>query len=277
MNDWRSPLRTGLAMVAVGALAFTAGQLTSAPAAGKLSTRADDRARMAARAAQQADYTASIAPHSTGEGAASRRSEEALELAQLAEPLRWTNDPVALIASVIDGMSRDELALAVATVTGRDRSELEARRDLHRFATSLAGAALSGVVTDPLVADAQSIDFATRLRQSQDAEGASEVFPASARRMFGVFPLDEGARDQVIAKWYRVDEPELLMFRELPIREQNGQGFVRFDRREGWPEGEYRLEIYAFGDDRSSSDELELIASGDYRTEGRGPRSVLFQ
>jgi hypothetical protein len=89
--------------------------------------------------------------------------------------------------------------------------------------------------------------------------------------MFGAFPLEAGAPAHVIAKWYRVDQPELLMFEELPIRGRDGQAFVRFDRPEGWPQGDYRLEVYAPGE------AFELIAAGSYETRGqRGPLTVVF-
>jgi hypothetical protein len=62
------------------------------------------------------------------------------------------------------------------------------------------------------------------------------------------------------------------MFEELPVRERDGQGFIRLNRPDGWPQGSYRLEIY------SPDEDPELLASGEYETRGTGrPLAISFR
>lgn len=186
--------------------------------------------------------------------------------------LRFSDDPDALVASVVDGMARDELEIALATLTGRDRAELEAIRDLHRYAKSYARIAMSGILTDPPTSASNEIEFAVRIADTFEPGPPRTVFDSSSARLFGMFALDSALQGDVLAKWYRVDDPELLMFEEVPLLSRDGEAFVRLDRPEGWPEGDYRLEVYSPGDD------FELIAAGNYETRGhRRPRRVSFQ
>jgi len=56
------------------------------------------------------------------------------------------------------------------------------------------------------------------------------------------------------------------------VREQDGIGFVRLNRKNGWPESSYRLELYA------SEDDVDLLFAGEFRTEGTDrPPIVVFE
>lgn len=186
------------------------------------------------------------------------------------QALREESDPLAAIEAAIDDMSRDELTHALIALTGSDPEALDAQRNLHDYAKSLAGIALAGVATPPNEAPSPDIDFAARLADALSAPREPSAHPSSQARMFGVFELAPGTQTRVLAKWYRVSPPELLMFESVPIRSQEGKGFIRLDRATGWVEGEYRLEVY------TTEPSPELIASGDFSTQGeQGPRAVL--
>ena len=182
--------------------------------------------------------------------------------------VRFSDDPDGLVASVVDGMSRSELEIALVHVTGRDLAELEQIGNLHEFAKSYAQVAMAGILTEaPSTPESGAIEFATRMADLYEQGPPRTLFDAASPRIFGVFPLETAPDGELIAKWYRVDQPELLMLEEVPVISSHGEAFVRFDRPEGWPEGDYRLEVYAPGD------EFELIAAGSYETRG-DPRPV---
>jgi hypothetical protein len=269
----RTRVHLGLALAVGLEVGFAAGQLDAPPAA---PTSSLDAVASTPTAHGEESLRAMSTPASTaalpegirelvglGEG-----SEAAVRAA-----LRFSDDPDALVASVVDGMTRGELELALVTLTGCTRGELEAVRDLHRYAKSYASIAMSGILTDaPVDAGPNEIEFAARFADTFESGPPRTVFDSSNSRLFGVFELDSGLEGDLVAKWYRVDEPELLMFEQVPVLSRDGEAFVRFDRPEGWPEGDYRLEVYAPGE------EFELIAAGDYETRGTaGPRRVSFQ
>jgi hypothetical protein len=172
-------------------------------------------------------------------------------------------DAVVLANQMIDRLSRDEILESLSEMTGRDPEEIDAIDDLHEFARSLAKALLSNElpVAEP-ESPIQPIRFSRRLGLEAPTEPGATVLPASSHRIFGSFPLEPGDDLQVVAKWYQVDPPLFLMLEEVPVREQNGLGFVRIDRNDGWPAGLYRLELYA------SNESVEPIAAGEYRTQG---------
>jgi hypothetical protein len=173
-------------------------------------------------------------------------------------------------------MTRDEIVTLLAEVTGRDVEEVEVLRDPHAFAKSLAAAVFSGWANEPAVEAGLPIEFSTTpvdtLELVSRDTSVHHTFDSSTTRIFGTFPLEPGSDTTVIAKWYQVEPvEELLLLEEFPVLEQDGTGFIRLDRQDGWPAGHYRLEIY------ESGESVEPIAAGHYRTEGEGrPARVVF-
>ena len=186
------------------------------------------------------------------------------------EPEAARLDPLDIVTDSIDAMTTQEITEALSEVTGRDREAIQKIDDPPAFAKSLAAAILSGWMTEP-ESNAETIHFSTRLH-GESAEPAEPVFASSSTRIFGTFPLTPGEHTTVLAKWYQVGVPYFLMLQEVPVREQNGRGFIRLDRPDGWPEGSYRLELY------ESADSVDLVAAGEYRTEGHDlPPVVVYE
>jgi hypothetical protein len=88
--------------------------------------------------------------------------------------------------------------------------------------------------------------------------GESLDIEAGARRVYAVFPSEGYPLDEVVVKWYRTDNPEILLLGRYPIVRGDAQSFVWLERRHGWPAGAYGVEFY------TSDDRLEKFASGQY-------------
>ena len=180
-------------------------------------------------------------------------------------------DLLDFVTDSIDAMTDEEIANALTHFTGRDREAIEEIDDPRAFAKSLSAAILSGWMTEPQLGAEIPIQFTTRLR-GENAQPDEPVFASSSTRIFGTFPLDPGEEIVVLAKWYQVGAPDFLLLEELPVREQNGRGFIRLDPPGGWPEGSYRLELY------ESDESVDLVAAGEYQTEGHGqPLAAVFK
>lgn len=180
-------------------------------------------------------------------------------------------DLLDVVTDSIDDMTTEEIVAALTQVTGRDREAIEEIGDPHGFSKSLATAVLAGWMTESESDASTPIQFTTRLN-GEHAEPDGRTFASSVTRIFGTFPLEPGANRTLLAKWYQVETSDMLLLQELPIREQDGEGFIRLDRPEGWPEGTYRLELY------ESTETVDPFAIGEYQTQGHArPRIVTFQ
>jgi hypothetical protein len=180
-------------------------------------------------------------------------------------------DLLGVVTDSIDAMTSEEVVAALTQFTGRDREAIEELGDPHGFSKSLAQAVLSGWMTESDLDADTSIQFSTRLN-GEDAHPDEQVFASSATRIFGSFPLQSGEQRTLLAKWYQVETSEMLLLQELPVREQDGQGFIRLDRSEGWPAGSYRLELY------DPTETVTPFAMGEYQTQGHArPLTVTFR
>jgi hypothetical protein len=70
--------------------------------------------------------------------------------------------------------------------------------------------------------------------------------------------MDAYRENEVFVKWYRIDEPEILLFDQYAIRRDAEFSYVWLEQENGWAEGEYAVEFY------SADEALKKIASGRY-------------
>ena len=214
---------------------------------------------------------------------------DASPIAVLSERAAEVPPLVALAASedlvaAVDSLSDAELDLALSLVL-RDPAERDALREPRRLARALARIATAGpdeATSEPSAPWAAPVEFSARPADAEQRAETLPIFESSAHRIYGYFPLSPSsppvevagspeAVASVIAKWARIDQAELLELEALPVAVRDGYAHLRLDRREGWPQGAYRLEVY------SIEDRPRLLAIGDFTTRGeRVPRRVVF-
>ncbi len=171
----------------------------------------------------------------------------------------WKSDPAEIVGFVIDAMDDREIRSALTSLTSLTEEDLDEVRDLRAFTRRVSEIAMDGVVS---ARGPESAGTATiRFSQSADTQNVTEqaqVRFAGNDRIFAIFPTEDYRYDEVFVKWYRSDDPEILLFDRYPIQREADFNYVWLDRDNGWPEGEYRVELYTV------DDAMNRVASGDY-------------
>jgi len=141
-------------------------------------------------------------------------------------------------------------------------------RDLRSYARKLSAIAMDGVLAPatPASEDIPTVLFADHV----DAEGfPDEVWQnfgtGGEGRIYALFPSEGYTRDQVLVKWFREGDPELLLFARYPVDPGAPLSHVWMQRQAGWAEGPYVVEFY------DPSESLQKIASGRYVIDDSSP------
>ena len=180
----------------------------------------------------------------------------------------WRGDPTEVVGVAIDAMSDRELRSALTSLTNLTEDNLDEVRDLRGFAQRLAAVAMNGVVSRE-TPEAPNRLADVQFSRSVDVDNAAELpqeYFAGDERIYAVFPMEEYREDEVFVKWYRSDDPEILLFDRYQIQQESGKNYVWLENENGWPEGEYTVEFY------SSDETMEKVAAGRYFVvDQRGP------
>jgi hypothetical protein len=102
------------------------------------------------------------------------------------------------------------------------------------------------------------IRFGTSPRPSESTESPRTRFSAYDTRIFAVFDTSTYAHPSVLLKWCRIDQPELLILQKYEIEPHAGSSYVWYKKKEGWPAGQYRVEVYSLGES------FRMMSSGQY-------------
>lgn len=159
------------------------------------------------------------------------------------------------VQSSISQMSERELESVLASMIHLSREEIEEVGDLRAFANRLAEIAMEDTLmpTDT-TAEGGHVVFTT----SPERDEARGQFDAGESRIYAVFPTDYFDQEKVMVKWYRRDNPEILLLQRYPIVAGDQYGHVWLEPNRGWEQGQYKVDIYA-GDET-----MGLLASGNY-------------
>jgi hypothetical protein len=213
----------------------------------------------------------SIAVRATGDGSLSRSGESHGDMmSEFAERwagydrdnivdslTAWSGAPSEVVDVIIESMSERELRSAITSLTGLTDDDLAEVGDLRAFTRRAAEVAMDNVVSfkDSLPEALPPVEFS---HNPNDMEEFTTDRFVGDERIFAVFPSTPSAHDEVFVKWYRSGEPEILMFDRYPIQQETDRNFVWIDNSEGWPAGEYAVEIY------SADEAMSPLASGRY-------------
>jgi len=179
--------------------------------------------------------------------------------------LEWGGDPAQTLEVVIDSMSDRELRIALASLTNFSEEQLDRVRDLRSFARRVAEVAVDSLY-DPGAplggAPLAEVQFSRAIGAANAPELPQDRF-SNEGRIYAVFPMDAYREEEVFVKWFRTDDPEILLFDQYPIQRDADFSYVWLDRENGWAEGEYAVEFY------SADETLRQIAEGRYVVDGR--------
>lgn len=240
--------------VAVGGLATIATLPTMLPRANRVEREAgaDPGARGGSTAMLQA--IAAFASPST--------AEPRPPVEQLAQRLlRSPTDPGHAVSQMIDGMSDAERLTAITSFTNLRSEDLDDVRDVRSYARRLAAIAMDGVLLDrqPPAGTTPAVLFADQVDELGFPTDVGQSFGTGEQsRIYALFPSEDYANDQVLVKWFREGDPELLLFARYPIEPGAPLSHVWMQREAGWEEGPYVVEFY------DPSEPLERIAAGRY-------------
>ena len=150
-----------------------------------------------------------------------------------------------------------------------DSDDVPSQIPIKDFAVKLVKIAANGVLTteqsesitnDPLPLP---VYFDTSANPDYSVSDPRETFSPDETKIFASFDSsqlvdDNVLIDSVLVKWYRTDHPQILLMKSFPIRPLSNYNHIWLDQPQGWPRGDYQVEIYSFHNDS------DLIASGKY-------------
>jgi hypothetical protein len=162
------------------------------------------------------------------------------------------------------GLGGDPLVSLLYDFTRITPADIPRTLSIQEFAAHVAGIATEEIWTvterisspeDPTVTD---IRFGTSPSPSESTESPRTRFSTYDTRIFAVFDTSTYAYPSVLLKWYRIDQPELLIFQKYEIDPHAASNYVWYKKQEGWPNGQYRVEVYSLGED------FRMMSSGQY-------------
>ncbi len=185
------------------------------------------------------------------------------------------NRPIdEIISQKLEAMNIDdqEMLGLIQSFINIDSDDVPSQIPIKDFAVKLVKIAANGVLT-PVQSESITNDplplpiyFDTSTNPDYSVSDPTETFFPEETKIFASFDSsqltdDNVLVDSVLVKWYRTDQPQILLMKSFPIRPLSNYNHIWLDRPQGWPRGDYQVEIYSFQDDSN------LIASGKYNIE----------
>jgi hypothetical protein len=162
------------------------------------------------------------------------------------------------------GLERNALAPLLYDFTRITPEDIPLTLSIQEFAARVAEIATNDVWTatertslpeDLTVTD---IRFGTSPRPSESTESPRTRFSTYDTRIFAVFDTSAYAHPSVLLKWCRIDQPELFILQKYEIEPHAASNYVWYKKKEGWPNGQYRVEVYSLGES------FRMMSSGEY-------------
>jgi hypothetical protein len=161
-------------------------------------------------------------------------------------------------------LERDALASLLYDFTRITPEDIPPTLSIQEFAGHVAAIATKDIWTarergflpeDLTVTD---IRFGTSPRSSESTESPRTRFSTYDTRIFAVFDTSTYAHPSVLLKWCRIDQPELLILQKYEIEPHAASNYVWYKKKDGWPNGQYRVEVYSLGES------FRMMSSGEY-------------
>jgi hypothetical protein len=180
------------------------------------------------------------------------------------------DDREASIADAVDrqteepGLGEDALASLLYDFARITPEDIPPTLSIEEFAAQVAAIATKEIwtaketVSSPEDLTVTDIRFGTSPRPSEPTESPRTRFSTYDTRIFAVFDTSTYAHSSVLLKWCRIDQPELLILQKYEIEPHAASNYVWYKKKEGWPNGQYRVEVYSLGES------FRMMSSGQY-------------
>jgi hypothetical protein len=162
------------------------------------------------------------------------------------------------------GPREDDLESLLCDLAGITPEDIPPTLSIQDFAAQVAAIATKDIWTvregGPLAADSTVTDirFGTSPRPPEPSDSPRTRFSNYDTRIFAVFDTSDYAYPSVLLKWCRVDHPELIVLQRYEIEPYAAFNYVWYNNKDGWPNGQYRVEVYSLGES------FRMISSGQY-------------
>jgi len=162
------------------------------------------------------------------------------------------------------GLEGDALASLLYDYTRITPEDIPPALSIREFAAQVAAIATQDLwtagerVSFPEDLTVTDIRFGTSPRPSEFTESPRTRFSTYDTRIFAVFDTRAYAHPGVLLKWCRIDQPELLVLEKYEIEPHAASNYVWYKKKDGWPNGQYRVEVYSLGES------FRMMSSGEY-------------
>ena len=162
------------------------------------------------------------------------------------------------------GLGGDALASLLYDFTRITPEDIPPTLSIQEFAAHVAAIATKEIwparerASLPEDLTVTDIRFGTSPRPSESTESPRTRFSTYDTRIFAVFDTSIYAHPSVLLKWSRIDQPELLILQKYEIEPHAASNYVWYKKNEGWPDGQYRVEVYSLGEN------FRMMSSGEY-------------
>ena len=129
--------------------------------------------------------------------------------------------------------------------------------DQRQFISRLAEVAMEGIITEEKEAEPALGPVVFSRSPGMDSAVMSE-FRDSDKTIFAKFSTLSFAEPSVFAKWYRIEDGEVMLFKQMPINLQD-TNYIWVKNDNGFATGRYKVDIFKM------SQEMELLSSGEYQ------------
>lgn len=230
---------------------------------GRLSKPALETAELAARKGMEASRENELEDALSETWLATLRlAARVNSLESLTEQLQQNNRD-ELLEGLFASMSDEELRGMLARTANLSPEELDDVRDIRTFAARLAEVAVEDLVepadTEEPAGELGRVIFATRPETTIPKSIEQRFFAPSDTRIYAIFPTQGYQREAILAKWYRRDRIQILLFGRYSIAQGEAHSYVWLAPEGGWEPGEYQVDIFA------ADEAVTALASGRYR------------
>ena len=138
-----------------------------------------------------------------------------------------------------------------------DALTLSTMSDQRQFVSRLAEVAMQGIITEE-DADQETLLGPIMFSRSPGVDAATmSEFSTTTKTIFAKFSTVAFNDATVFAKWYRVEDGQVLLFRQLPINQQDSN-FIWVKNDKGFERGLYKVDVFQM------NEQMELLSSGLY-------------
>ena len=170
------------------------------------------------------------------------------------------------IRQKIDEMEIDDQGVLslIQSYVNIDADDIPVEMTVKDFAVKLTEV-LAKDILEPLSIESNTedtnsnnIEFGTSTLEDNSATEPRKIFTPDETKIFATFDTSQNTDDEVLVKWFKIDQPEVFLFKKFPINPDNNYSYIWFEQPTGWSKGEYSVEIY------SLKDNLKILAMDQY-------------